>query len=88
MDKRSPSGDELLRKRLALCRDAVKGLPELVRDYCADRYRERYTEYHAPAPDDAALEIYMYAFQRGESPKRFGDLIGPILVALRLAVSE
>ncbi len=39
----------------------------------------------APGPDDAALEIYRYAFCGEKPPRRFREVIRPVLVALRLA---
>lgn len=71
--------------KLDLCREAVKTLPERACAYYAERFRRGFMEQHRPSPDDAALEIYRYAFLGEKPPRRFRELVRPILVALRFA---
>lgn len=73
------------RDRLNLCLDAVKTLPRDVREYFAERFRRGCVEHHEPRESDSAMEIYRYAFFGEKPPRRYRNLIKPILVFLKLA---
>lgn len=93
--------DEAWRKRsgnLELCRQAVADLPDDVRSYCAKRYRETSmgmtpvkageVDWTTSGPAQATGEIHKYAFLGRKIPKKFRDIIHPVVVALRLAGEE
>lgn len=72
------------RVKLDLCRDAVKALPEKVRTYYAERFRRHLRGEFPPSSDDTALEIYRYAFLGEKPPRRYREVIRPLLAALML----
>jgi len=93
--------DEAWRKRsanLELCRQAVGDLSGDVRAYFAKRFRETSMGMAPVKKGDvawttsdtaqAAGEIHKYAFLGRRIPKKFRDIIHPVVVALRLAGEE
>jgi hypothetical protein len=69
---------------LDLCWEAVKTLPNDVREYLIERFRRRGFGNDSRGID-AALEIYRYAFFGEKPPRRYRSLIRPIIVALQLS---
>ena len=66
-----------------LCSEAVRALPRDVREYLASRFRRREAGI-LPSPEDSAMEVYRYAFFGEKPPRRYRNVIRPVIVALQL----
>jgi hypothetical protein len=94
--------DEAWRKRsanLELCRQAVADLPGDVRANLAKRFRETsmgvlptktegIAEWGITDTAQAAGEIHKFAFLGRRIPKKFRDIIQPVVVSLRISGEE
>ena len=77
-------GSGISQARMNLCRIAVSTLPPATRDYFARRFRSL-SQTKISGASDAALEIYRYAFFGEKPPRRYREILRPILTSLRLS---